>query len=363
MNFRVSLICSTTLALSLACSKSEPPKPSPAATTAAAVKKESDVQVPKGNLFLFKPLSEEFPSTTNPITEEKVRLGRMLYFEKRISKNQDFSCNSCHGLTTYGVDNKKSSEGHKSQFGDRNSPTVYNAAGHFVQFWDGRAADIEEQAKGPVLNPVEMAMKDEKTVLAVLTSIPEYVEAFKQAFPDDQEPVTFDNFAKAVGAFERKLVTPSPWDKFLKGETDALTNEQKAGFNKFVETGCGQCHQGELVGGTMYERLGKVEPWPDLKDVGRAAVTKNDADKFNFKVPSLRNIEKTGPYFHDGSVDSLAEAVKLMAKHQLGKNLSDKDVSSIVAWLSSLTGELPTDYIKEPELPPSTAKTPKADPS
>jgi cytochrome c peroxidase len=319
------------------------------------------VKVIQAAYHLFKPLSANFESMSNPSTPEKVDLGRLLYFDRRLSKNHDVSCNSCHGLTKYGVDNQMTSLGHKHQFGDRNSPSVYNAAGHFVQFWDGRAADVEAQAKGPVLNPVEMAMPDESAVIATLESIPGYVDAFHKAFPQDPNAVTYDNLGKAIGAFERNLVTPSPWDKFLSGDETALTNAQKAGFNSFISAGCGQCHQGELVGGSMYEILGKVVAWPDSEDIGRAKVTKQETDRFRFKVPSLRNVTETGPYFHDGSVATLTQAVQLMAKHQLGKELSDREVTSIVSWLGSLTGALPLDYIREPVLPASSSKTPKPD--
>ena len=192
----------------------------------------------------------------------------MLYYEPRLSKGQDISCNSCHMLDKYGVDLQPTSDGHKGKQGDRNSPTVYNAAGHFVQFWDGRAADVEEQAKGPVMNPVEMAMPSEKRVVAVLKSIPEYVELFKQAFPEDKDPVSYRNMARAIGAFERKLVTPSRWDKFLRGDSRALTNEEKAGFNLFMETGCQACHMGTYLGGNMYQMLGLAKPWPDASDPG-----------------------------------------------------------------------------------------------
>ena len=172
----------------------------------------------------------------------------MLYYEPRLSKSQEISCNSCHLLDQYGVDGQPTSDGHKGQAGDRNSPTVYNAAGHFVQFWDGRAADVEEQAKGPVMNPVEMAMPSEKQVIAVLKSMPEYVDAFKKAFPGEKDPISYENMAKAIGAFERKLITPSRWDKFLRGDSQALTNEEKAGFNVFMETGCQACHSGAISG-------------------------------------------------------------------------------------------------------------------
>lgn len=348
--------------------KEAPPPPPPAPPPAAkpvekAPEKPKAVEVPAEKLAAFAALPADMASADNPSTDEKVALGRMLYFEKRLSKNQEISCNSCHGLDTFGVDNQPTSTGHKGQKGDRNSPTVYNAALHVAQFWDGRAANVEEQAKGPVLNPVEMATADAKAVEKVLSSMPEYVEAFKKAFPGDKKPVTFDNMAKAIAAFERKLVTPGRWDKFLAGDQAALTDAEKEGFLKFVDVGCTACHAGPALGGAVYMKAGLVAPWPSDKDVGRFAVTKNEADKFVFKVPSLRNVEKTGPYFHDGSVASLSDAVKMMGKHQLGKELSEADVTSIVAFLGALTGELPKDLIAAPELPKSTAKTPKANPN
>lgn len=317
------------------------------------------VDIPESRLRMFKPLPQAVESQKNPITPEKVELGRLLYYENRISKSHKFSCNSCHKLDQFGVDNEPTSEGHRGQRGDRNSPTVYNAAVHFAQFWDGRAADVEEQAKGPILNPVEMAMPDEKTVIATLKSMPQYVELFRKAFPQDKDPVNYENMALAIGAFERKLMTPSRWDRFLQGDKAALNDAEKAGFLKFVETGCATCHMGAGVGGTMYQKLGVVKPYPGLKDEGRAKVTKREEDRFFFKVPGLRNIEKTWPYLHDGSVKTLDEAVKLMAEYELGKNLGAADVSSIVTWLKTLTGEIPADYVKPPALPPSTAKTPK----
>jgi cytochrome c peroxidase len=351
----------TLAALSLAavaCKSEPPPPPAPPAPPKAAAPKPVEIDPIK--LAAFQPLPADFASADNPSTDDKVKLGHMLYFENRLSKSQQISCNSCHGLATFGVDNKKTSEGHKGQLGGRNSPSVYNAAGHFAQFWDGRAATVEEQAKGPVLNPGEMAMPDAKKVEAVLASMPEYVEAFKKAFPDDKKPLSFDNMAKAIGAFERKLVTPGRWDKFLAGDKAALTDAEKAGFNKFMDSGCMACHMGPNLGGMMYQKLGLVIPWPDQKDQGRFEVTKKDEDKMMFKVPSLRNIAKTAPYYHDGSVATLPEAVKTMAKHQLGRDLSDDDVKSIATFLEALTGEIPAQYAKAPALPASTAKTPKA---
>lgn len=233
-----------------------------------------------------------------------------------------------------------------------------------AQFWDGRAATVEAQAEGPVLNPVEMALPDAKAVDAVLASIPGYVEAFAKAFPDDKKPINFINGTRAIGAFERTLLTPGRWDKFLEGDATALSDDEKAGFLAFTDAGCTACHAGPTLGGQVYMKLGLVVPWADATDLGRFDVTHNDADKQLFKVPSLRNIDKTAPYFHNGSVASLDEAVRLMGKHQLGKDLSDGQVKSIVTFLAALTGPLPpADRISAPELPPSGPKTPKPNPN
>lgn len=312
-------------------------------------------------LAMFAPLPELLPVKAGTPTEARITLGRMLFYEPRLSKSQTISCNTCHKLTNYGIDEEPTSTGHKGQRGERNSPTVYNAALHFAQFWDGRAADVEEQAKGPVLNPIEMAMPSAVRAIAVLKSIPEYVEAFKLAFPNEKEPITFDNMASAIGAFERRLLTPSPWDRFLKGDQTALTAEQKAGFNTFVAAGCQTCHAGSLLGGNLYQKLGAAKPYPDAADPGRYKVTKSESDRMVFKVPSLRNVAKTGPYFHNGRVPVLAQAVSQMAEYQLGRQLTDVEVRSIMDWLGSLTGEIPAQYIIEPPLPKSTAKTPRPD--
>lgn len=344
-----------------ACSKSEPkPEANPAPTTAAPEEKKA-VTIDRAMLVQFDKLPKVFDAKSNPLTAEKILLGKQLYFDKRLSKGQDRSCNSCHGLDTYGVDNKKTSPGHRSQLGARNSPTVLNAAGQFVQFWDGRAADVEAQALGPLTNPVEMAMTNDKSVLAVINSMPDYVAAFKKAFPADVQPVNFVNLGKAIGAFERTLNTPAPIDQYLSGDDSALSEQQKAGLAKFMDVGCTTCHSGNLFGGTTYQKLGLAVPWPDQKDLGRFDQTKAEVDKMMFKTPQLRNVAKTAPYYHDGSIATLSEAVKLMAKHQLGKTLSDEDTANIVAFLESLTGTPQPDWAKEPELPKSTAKTPKPD--
>jgi cytochrome c peroxidase len=345
---KLGVMISVLFALSLCagCSTGTPPAPA---------------SIDPAKLQAFAPLPAEMTSAANPIIEEKVALGRMLYYETRLSKSQKISCNSCHLLDQYGVDGQPTSDGHKNQTGDRNAPTVYNAAGHLAQFWDGRAADVEEQAKGPVMNPIEMAMVSEEVVLKVLKSMPEYEAAFKRAFPEDKEPVTFNNMARAIGAFERKLMTPSRWDKFLGGDQNALSPEEKTGFNDFMEAGCYTCHAGPYLGGNLYQKLGLVKPWADTSDPGREKVTKSEADRLIFKVPSLRNIDKTGPYFHNGKIATLEQAVASMSEYQLGKTLTDAQIKSIVIWLRTLTGEIPSEYIKEPTMPKSTAKTPKAD--
>lgn len=308
---------------------------------------------------LFKPLPKQFEWKENPITPEKVELGRALYFEKRMSKGQDISCNSCHMLDKYGVDNEPTSPGHKKQRGERNSPSVYNAGAHFVQFWDGRAMSLEDQAKGPVLNMVEMAMPDAAGVEKVIKSIPGYEPLFKKAFPNDAAPINYDNMARAIGAFERTLVTPSPFDAYLNGKDDALNAEQKKGLETFMNAGCTACHMGQGIGGSMFQKLGLVKPVPGLKDVGRSKVSKSEADKFFFKVPSLRNVEKTGPYFHDGSQKTLESAIQFMGEYQLGKNLTPAEVASIATFLKSLTGELPKSALVVPKVLPAGKDTPK----
>jgi len=319
------------------------------------------ITIDPSELTAFAPLPAEVPAAGGAATDDLVALGKMLYFEPRLSKSQKISCNSCHDLATYGVDNQPTSDGHKGQLGDRNSPTVFNAAAHFVQFWDGRAPDVEAQAKGPVLNPVEMAMPAEPVVVKVLESMPEYVDLFKRAFPGDKKPVSYDNMAKAIGAFERKLMTPSRWDQFLKGDATALTPEEQAGFKTFVAVGCKTCHAGALLGGSFYQKLGVAKPFPRSEDPGRAKLTKNEADKGVFKVPSLRNIEKTGPYFHDGKTPDLDQAVRDMGEYQLGRPLTAEETRQIIDFLKVLTGTIDPELIKPPVLPPSTAKTPKPD--
>ncbi|HYQ04383.1 MAG TPA: cytochrome-c peroxidase [Polyangiaceae bacterium] len=335
--------------------QSEPEKPAPASAPS--------VDINPRLLRRFQPLHTQLETPSNAITQAKTELGRMLFFEPRLSKDQKTSCNTCHVLANYGVDGLATSVGHRGQHGTRNSPTVYNAAGFFAQFWDGRAETVEEQAKGPILNPVEMALAGPEQGVKVLDSMPEYRAAFKQAFPGEADPLTFDNAARAIAAFERKLTTPSRWDDYLRGNQNALTVPELEGLKVFTNIGCMVCHTGEFVGGAMYQKVGIVEPWPDQRDQGRFAVTKQDTDRMMFKVPTLRNIAKTAPYFHDGSVPTLDAAVRRMGRYQLGLTLSDQEVAAIVTWLGSLTGELPAEYIAPPVLPASTSATPSADPT
>jgi cytochrome c peroxidase len=288
----------------------------------------------------FSPLPESAATAEQPTPSERVALGKSLYFDTRLSKNNKMSCNSCHNLSTFGVDNEPTSPGHEGKRGGRNSPTVFNAALHVAQFWDGRAKDVEAQALGPILNPIEMGMDSEAAVVARLKADPATVEAFKKAFPGETDSVTYANIGKAIGSFERTLITPSRFDTYLKGDEKALSEAEVAGAKLFVQTGCTACHMGATLGGQMYQKLGLVKEY-DTKDLGRFEVTKNEADRKFFKVPSLRNVAKTGPYFHDGSVETLDKAVSLMAEYQLGKQLSQEQVASIVTFLGSLTGAPP----------------------
>lgn len=354
-------------AVAAGCKGDAPPPssaPPPPSTTVTAPRPAAPPRADRAQAkAMFGSLPASFDSPTNPITPAKVELGRMLYHDARLSKNQDVSCNTCHGLDTFGVDGLAVSKGHRDQTGTRNSPTVYNAAGQFAQFWDGRAADVEEQAKGPVLNPVEMAMPDEAAVVAVLRSIPGYRDAFAAAFPGDADPVTYDNMARAIGAFERQLVTPASFDRWLAGDDAALSADAQHGLALFMSTGCTACHTGPLLGGGSFQKMGAVKPYPNTTDVGRMEVTKAEPDKYLFKVPSLRNVAKTAPYFHDGAVADLSAAVAQMAELELGRTLTEAEVDAIVAFLDSLTGEPPSALIAAPTLPPSSKQTPRPDPT
>ena len=276
----------------------------------------------------------------------KVDLGRHLFYEKRLSGNDKLSCNSCHDLQKYGVDLEAFSLGVGDNRVGRNSPTVYNAFAHLAQFWDGRAPTVEEQAKGPILAGKEMGMPSPDAVVTKLKEIAEYRALFRTAFPRAVDPITYEHVGLAIGAFERNLTTPSRFDAYLDGDGKALTSPEIRGAQLFSQHGCTTCHDGTLVGGQRYQKAGLVKAWPNEKDLGRFELTKQDADKLVFKVPSLRNVEKTAPYFHDSSASTLEEAVTIMGRHQLGVELPQDEVNGIVAFLKTLTGELPLDYIK-----------------
>jgi cytochrome c peroxidase len=330
----------------------------PSATTATASAAVAPLaRIDQERLASFAVLPDEMAAAHNPVTTEKIDLGRMLFFDARLSRGHDVSCNSCHALERYGVDHLPVSAGSAGMAGKRNALTVYNSAGAFAMMWDGSKRDVEEQASGPLLTEFEMAMSRDG-VVAMLKSIPGYVSAFGNAFPGESDPVSVDNLGKAIGAFERRLVTPARWDTFLKGEDGALTDQEKRGFNAFVDVGCVTCHFGPYIGLTMFQKLGLVRTWPSGKDRGRYEVTKQDADLMMFRVPTLRNITETGPYFHDGSQTSLAKTVRMMAHHQLGKDIDDSQVDMIVAWLGTLTGTIPAAYIRKPALPESGPTTP-----
>ncbi len=303
---------------------------------------------------LFKALPSVAENPGDQITKEKIALGMKLYYDRKLSKDGHNSCNSCHNLETFGVDNEITSVGDAGKRGGRNSPTTLNAAFHFLQFWDGRAKDVEEQAGMPILNPVEMAIPSKDFLVKRLSLSEEYKNAFAAAFPQSKDPITYDNLQIAIGAFERTLITPSRFDKFLGGDTLALNNDEKKGMEFFIATGCTACHSGMLLGGSMFQKFGMANDYRPLtgskgNDEGRKAITKNDTDKDFFKVPSLRNIAKTYPYFHDGSVKELKDAVKVMAKAQLNKDLTDAEVLSIVKFLETLTGDVPLEALMKPK--------------
>ncbi|HCC69160.1 MAG TPA: cytochrome-c peroxidase [Nitrospiraceae bacterium] len=320
----------------------------------------AEVKISKEELKYFKPLTQKVvDNPENPVTPIKVELGKMLFHDPRLSKSGIISCNTCHNLATSGASNLPTDVGHKWAIGPVNGPTVFNAALHTAQFWDGRAKDLEEQAKGPILNPKEMGMPSEAAAVDRIKSIPQYRELFAKAFPNEKTPLTFDNIAKAIAAFERTLLTPSRFDRFLMGDRKALNSDEKAGLKLFVGTGCVQCHSGIAIG-DGFKKMGVVKPYNTKSPVkGRFDVTKKEEDINVFKVPILRNVERTYPYFHDGQFWNLDEAVKLIAEIQLGKYLKDNEVNLIVAFLKSLTGKVPEHALKLPVLPPSSADTPR----
>ena len=314
---------------------------------------------------VFQPIPTAPPELAgNPSSPAKIELGKMLYFDPRLSASHAISCNSCHNLGLGGADAEPTSLGHRWQHGGRNAPTVFNSVFNKAQFWDGRAKDLEQQAGGPIVNPIEMA-SPEAHVAEQLKGIPGYREAFEKAFPGESTPITLANVEKAIAAFEATLITPNaPLDRFLGGEANALSPTQKEGLALFIDRGCASCHNGINVGGGMYAPFGVVEkPGADIlppTDKGRFMVTKTASDEYVFKVPTLRNIQLTAPYFHSGRAWDLGQAVAVMGVSQLGTQLSADEVSKITTFLDGLTGDQPK--VTYPKLPPSVGSTPQPQP-
>jgi len=310
-----------------------------------------------GNVVAEEPIQAIQPP--QQINLAQVELGKKLYFDPRLSKSGFISCNSCHNLSMGGTDNLKTSIGHKWVQGPINAPTVLNSSMNVAQFWDGRAKDLKEQAGGPIANPGEMA-SNHTLAVDVLRSIPGYVREFKLVFGSDE--IDIDKVTQAIAEFEKTLVTPnSRFDLWLLGKKDALTEQELAGYKLFKESGCVSCHNGPAVGGNSFQKMGVVEPYQTKSPAeGLSAMTGKDADRFKFKVPTLRNVELTYPYFHDGEAETLAEAVDVMGRLQLGRKFNDQENVSIVAFLKTLTGDQPTFLM--PILPPSVDATPRPTP-
>jgi cytochrome c peroxidase len=288
-----------------------------------------------------------------------MELGKKLYFDPRLSRSGFISCNSCHNLSMGGSDNLATSIGHNWQKGPINAPTVLNSSMNVAQFWDGRARDLKEQAGGPIANPGEMAFTHELAV-GVIASIPQYADEFGRVF--GSPGVDIDRITRAIAVFEETLVTPNArFDRWLKGDARALDTTEVAGYELFKSSGCIACHNGPAAGGTSFRKMGVVEPYrTDNPAEGRVAVTGRDADRFNFKVPTIRNVELTYPYFHDGAADTLTQAVDVMGRVQLGRRYTDAENASIVAFLKTLTGDQPSFAL--PLLPPSSDRTPRPNP-
>ncbi|MGZ3938630.1 MAG: cytochrome-c peroxidase [Flavisolibacter sp.] len=294
---------------------------------------------------VFKTIPNVPDYKNDPVLKAKVELGKMLFYDIRLSKKGNVSCNSCHNLNTFGNDNLPNSPGDDGKHGTRNSPTVFNAALQNMQFWDGRAKDVEQQAGMPIMNPIEMGIPHKGFLIDRLSGIKMYRQMFKTAFPSEKQAISYENLGKAIGAFERTLLTPSRFDKFMQGDKNALTDQEKSGLVSFMNSGCASCHNGVGIGGGSLQKFGIVTDYRTLthsktKDEGRKAVTKKNTDKDMFKVAALRNVQGTYPYFHDGSIANLDSAITIMGKVQLNKNLSEDEVSNIKAFLKSLTGDV-----------------------
>lgn len=327
-----------------------------ALTACAALNRTADDDLMRQARALFKPLPADFGDAQHPLAPERVALGRMLFFDTRISLDGTTSCAKCHQPFLYGTDGLSKAIGVKDRTGRRNAPTVLNTALQVSQHWNGDRADVEDQAMKALLGPASYGNPEYAAAMAKIGAIPGYRATFEKVFAGEKNPVTPENWARAIGAYVRTLASPGHFDEYLGGDARALTAREQDGLRKFIVAGCAACHSGVGLGGAMYQKFGVFEEYPKATgsktlDRGRIEVTNDPADLYIFKVPPLRNVAKTPPYFHDGSVESLPEAVRIMARIQLGKTLPDGDVDDIVAFLGSLTGTLPRDFITLPELP------------
>jgi cytochrome c peroxidase len=325
------------------------------AITLARTVAEDDGDLLKRAQELFRPLPKDMATPEFPVPKERVDLGRQLFFDPRLTIDGNMSCASCHQPALYGTDALSTSIGVEQRLHPRNAPTILNSGLNIIH-WRGDRVSLEDQVMKALISPITSGQPNENAIMDRLGHIPGYAPLFKAAFADDANPMTYQNLAKAIGAFERTLVTPSPFDTYLHGRSDALSTTARAGLRKFINTGCVMCHHGMGVGGGMYQKFGVAEDyWVATGsahiDQGREDVTKDPADLYVFRVPSLRNVAMTAPYFHDGSVPTLPEAVKVMGRVQLGVTLSDADIRDIVAFLESLTGDLPANFATVPTLP------------
>jgi cytochrome c peroxidase len=298
----------------------------------------------------FEPLPEQALNPDNPMTAAKVELGRKLYFDTRLSRNETISCNSCHDLASFGVDGLPTSPGDEGQLGGRNSPTVLNAALHASQFWDGRAEDVEQQAGMPITNPVEMAIPSEAFLVERLSGVEDYPALFAESFPGEEQPLSYENIRLALAAFERTLLTPAPIDDYLRGDASALDRQQLDGMSLFLDLGCASCHNGVNFGAASFRKFGLNDDYwvhtnSDPVDEGRLQLTGEEEDRYVFRVASLRNVAETGPYFHDGSVAELEEALRVMVQLQVGMELEPNQLENLTAFLQSLSGELEGDVL------------------
>ena len=331
------------------------------ASVADRLHAEDDEALLKQAQALFKPLPQTMETPEFPVTPARVALGRVLFFDPRWTLEGNVSCATCHQPALYGTDALPKSIGVQHRTHPRNAPTVLNAGLNFIQHWWGDRKNLEDQAQQALIGVFSSGHTDPAVVTARIEAIEGYASLFQRAFPEDTKPITPANIGKAIGAYERTLLSPSPFDAYLSGDTQALSPMARSGLQRFISRGCASCHNGTGVGGQMFQKFGVVEEYWNATasreiDKGRFGLTKDPADLYVFKVPSLRNAAKTPPYFHDGSVATLGEAVKVMGRVQLGITLPDTDIGEIVAFIEALTGTLPAGFVTAPVLPSSSVK-------